>query len=736
MAENEIIKISGIVDTVVYRNVNNGYSIIELDMGDVLTTVVGEIGNVEEGEELELSGEYVTNAKYGVQFKASLCERKLPETAYAIQKYLGSGAIKGIGPALAKSIVEEFGERSLEVIENSPELLVKVKGITAKKVDKISSEFQRIFGIRKLMNHLAQYEVSPSVAISAWKKWGQFSIDIINENPYSLCSYGVGLDFQKADEIADRLEIPFNDRNRIVAGIDYILYENAGDGHTCLPTDALQEKACAYLEISEEDFYKALEYQYEEENLFEYIKKGRSFTYLRDYYLAESHIAERLQVAGDFLLDTEYNYDDLITLEEECNGIKYESLQRKAISLALSQGFLILTGGPGTGKTTTLNAIISLYQQRGMEVMIAAPTGRAAKRISDLTGYDAKTIHRLLEVEYGENGNLKFVHDGDNPIDCDVIIIDEMSMVDTLLFSSLLAALKNTCRIILVGDSDQLPSVGAGNILKDLIDSKAMPTVALTEIFRQARESGIVTNAHAIVSGEMPNLDNTSKDFFFIQRLEQEQAMNTVVELYKTRLPRAYGYNSVEDIQIISPARNGIMNIVDINKRIQNEINPQKNGMDELKGKVYSFRVNDKVMQTRNNYDILWEKDGEHGKGIFNGDIGIIREIRRRDGIAVIDFEGRIAAYSVEILEHLELAYAITVHKSQGSEFPAVILVLVGGSEKLYYRNLFYTAVTRARNFLVTVGSVTNIERMVENNRRTRRYSCLKDMLSKRDDDE
>ncbi len=731
MEEKKLIKISGIVDSVVYRNINNGYAVIELDMGDVLTTVVGEIGNVEEGEELELSGEYVNNTKYGVQFRASLCERKLPETVYAIQKYLGSGVIKGIGPALAKSIVEEFGDRSLEIIENSPELLVKVKGITAKKVDAISSEFQRIFGIRKLMNYLSAYEIAPFIAISAWKKWGQFSVEIIEENPYSLCADDIGLDFFKAEEMAGRIGIGFDDRNRVVAGINYILKDNAESGHTCLPTDSLQEVACRFLEISEEDFYKALEYQYEEENLIEYIKDKRSFTYLADYYFAEKFISDRLHVAGDFLLDTEYDYDDLITLEEEVNGIKYESLQRKAISLALSQGFLILTGGPGTGKTTTLNAIISLYQQKGMNVMIAAPTGRAAKRISDLTGYEAKTIHRLLEVGYGEDGAPKFVHDFNNPLECDVIIVDEMSMVDTLLFSSLLNGLKHSCRIILVGDSDQLPSVGAGNILKDLIDSKAMPTVQLTEIFRQARESSIVTGAHRIVNGEMPEIDNKSKDFFFMQRLEQEEAMNTVVELYTKRLPKAYGYDPVSDIQIISPARKGIMNIVDINKRIQAEVNPPSKNTGELRGMVYTFRENDKVMQTRNNYDIVWKKDDESGTGIFNGDIGFIREIRRRDGVAVIDFEGRIAEYSTDFLEQLELAYAVTVHKSQGSEFPAVILTLVGGSEKLYYRNLLYTAVTRAKNLLVIVGSVTKLQDMVENNRRTLRYSCLKDMISK-----
>jgi len=732
LEEKELVKISGTVESIVYKNPSNGYIILELDFNNTLVTVVGEIGNVDEGEELYLEGEYVNNPKYGVQFKALVCERKMPETAHAIQKYLSSGVIKGIGPALAKNIVDVFGEKSLEIIENNPEQLAKVKGFTKKKIETVRQELQRVFGMRKLMSYLEVFKISPAIAIKAWKKWGQFSIDIIKDNPYALCDFGVDLDFIKADEMAAELEYPNDNPNRIKAGITYILNENANSGHTCVPTDFLQKTSCQFLDISEEAFYKTLEQEYTEANLIEYVKNNRCFTYLSDYYVAENYIVSRLSAMKAFFLDSGIEFDNAIDLIEEENGIKYEELQRKAISLALSKGFLILTGGPGTGKTTTLNAIISLYEQQGLKAVIAAPTGRAAKRISDLTGYNAKTIHRLLEVAYDDgSGIMKFVHNNQNTLDCDVLIVDEMSMVDTLLFAELLRGIKLSCKLILVGDSDQLPSVGAGNLLKDLIDSKTMTVVQLTEIFRQARESCIVTSAHRIVNGEMPELDNSSKDFFILQRNDEKATIETIVDLYKRRLPKAYKYDPTTDIQIISPSRKGTAGTVEINKRIQLEINPPKLGKNEIRGPVYIFRENDKVMQTRNNYDIVWKKEDEVGTGVYNGDIGVITEIRKREGIIVIDFEGKMVEYTTDMLEQLELAYAITVHKSQGSEFPAVIFSIVGVSNKLYYRNLLYTAVTRAKEILVIIGTSEMLEIMIENKRKTLRYSCFKDMLKR-----
>ncbi len=727
--EERLLNIEGCVDKVIYRNENTSYVVIDLDMGNAMATVVGELGNVEEGEVLKVSGNYINHPKFGVQFSAKYCERKLPQSAYAIQKYLSSGVIKGIGPSLAERIVDAFGERTLDVIENTPSELLKIKGISPKKYNEISQEFNRIFGIRRLMIFLSEYGVPPSFAVKAWKRWGQFSIDIIKENPYCLCGFGIELDFQKADKIAKLLDMPFNSMERIRAGIAYVLSGNTLLGHTCLPTDRLQKSVCDFLGVSEEDFYKTLEYEYKEENVIEYIKGNISYSFLPDYYVAERYISSRIEAISDFFKDNLNDYEQVISLEEEREGIKYEELQRKAISLALSRGFLILTGGPGTGKTTTLNAIISLYEQQGMRVMICAPTGRAAKRISDLTGYEAKTIHRLLEMGYDGDGKLKFIHNENNPINCDVLIVDEMSMVDTLLFEALLRGIKLNCRLIMVGDSNQLPSVGAGNLLKDMIESGKITVVELKKIFRQAQQSCIVTNAHRIVNGEVPDLTKKDSDFFFLQRQNEETVLETVVDLYKNRLPKAYGYSPLDDIQILSPTRKGVLGVIELNKRLQAEINPPQKHLSEAKSIIYTFRENDKVMQTKNNYDIVWIKDNEAGAGIFNGDIGTIKRISKRDGVAVIDFDGRIAEYSLDMLEQLELAYAVTVHKSQGSEFPAVIIPLFGGFSKLYYRSLLYTAVTRAKKLLIIVGSKERIEYMVANNRKALRHTCLKHML-------
>lgn len=727
--ENELIHIEGTVETVLFCNEQNGYIVLDLDTGGDYVTVVGELGTIEEGEELRLTGKYVTHPKFGAQFRAEACERKLPATETAILKYLSSGVIKGIGPTLAKRMVEEFGDKTLEVIENTPEDLIKVKGMSAKKADEISQEFRRIFGIRALMIFLAGYGVSPSVAVSAWKRWGQFAVEQIKANPYILCSQGIELEFSKAEEMAARLEIPKDSPGRIRAGICYILTHNAFNGHTCLPEDRLKETAVKLLDVGEEVFDDNLSAACGDDELCVYDKDGRSFVFLQDFFRAEQYISTRLSVMNDCFKDTGTDYSKLIDIEEKTKIITYADKQREAISLALSKGFLILTGGPGTGKTTTLKAIISLYEQRGMKVMITAPTGRAAKRIADLTGYPAKTIHRLLEVMYDKSGQLKFKHNEQDPVSCDVMIIDEMSMVDTLLFESLLRALKLSCRLIMVGDSDQLPSVGAGNILKDMIDSGRLTVVALNEIFRQAQQSCIITNAHKIVNGEEPDLSRKDSDFFFMQRLDAEGAAVTVTELCSRRLPDAYGYSPLDDIQVLCPSRKGILGSVEMNKMLQRVLNPPKKELSEVKGILFTFRDGDKVMQTKNNYDIVWKKDGENGTGIFNGDIGIIVKVKRGEGTVVIDFEGRIAEYSLEMLEQLELAYAITVHKSQGSEFTAVIIPLLGGFDKLYYRNLLYTAVTRAKKMLIIVGSKSIVEKMVHNDRRTLRYTCLRHMI-------
>ncbi len=724
-------EIEGVVDTVTYCNPENGYIVLDLDVNGDYVTVVGELGNIEEGEELIVTGAYTKHAKYGMQFRASYCQRKMPATTSAILKYLSSGALKGIGKTLASRIVEQFGEKSLDIIENEPEQLVKVKGITAVKAEEISMDFKRVFGMRALMIFLAQYGIQPSAAVSAWKKWGQYAVEIIKENPYILCGSGIELEFDKAENMAKKIGFPLEGEARISAGITYILVNNTFSGHTCLPYDRLKKTSLMLLEISEERFDKCLEKMCGEGDLVRYEKDGRDFIYLDEYFRAEEYITGRLAVMSRSLKDTEYDYSKLIDIEEKTKVITYAEQQRKAISLALSQGFMILTGGPGTGKTTTLKAIISLYEQRGLKVMIAAPTGKAAKRISDLTGYEAKTIHRMLEVIFDNSGKLKFKHNENNPVSCDIMIVDEMSMVDTLLFEALLRALKLSCRLIMVGDSDQLPSVGAGNVLKDMIDCGLLPVVKLTEIFRQAQQSCIITNAHKIVNGEYPDMSRSDNDFFFMQRLDYESASDTVIDLTVNRLPAAYDYTPADDIQVLCPSRKGALGVVEMNKVLQLAINPPQKDKPDIKGVQYNFRTDDKVMQVKNNYDIEWTKGIEKGTGIFNGDIGIIIKTVKAESKLFIDFDGRVAEYTYEMLDQLELAYAISVHKSQGSEFNAVIIPLLGGFEKLYYRNLLYTAVTRAKKLLIIVGSRRAVEKMVDNNRRTLRYSCLRHMLER-----
>ena len=714
-----------------FRNSNNGYIVFDLDAGGELITAVGELGDIEEGEKLRLEGRYVTHARFGTQFQAEYCERMLPNTAVHIQKYLASGVIKGIGPSLAKKIVTEFGDRTLEVMENTPERLLDIKGISPKKCENITSEIKQIFNLRKLMTWLSKFEIKARYAMKAFKKWGFQSMEVIQSNPYLLCSYGVELEFSKAEKVAASMEIPHNSPMRIKAGITYILLENTYNGHTCIPFERLRAKVCDYLKTDEADFDLSYEEEIADGNLAEYFKesKNRKYVFLADYYNAERYIAERLSVIQAFSSPDVDDYEKMIDRKEKETGIKYERLQRLAISGALSKGLLILTGGPGTGKTTTLNAIISMYMEKGEKVMIAAPTGRAAKRISDLTGYEAKTIHRLLEVQYDMDGKLRFSHNENNPLRCSVLVVDEMSMVDTLLFESLLRALRINCRLIMVGDSDQLPSVGAGNILKDMIDSKRLPVVELKEIFRQAQQSCIITNAHRIISGVHPDLTQKDNDFFFFQRLSYEAASDFISDLCIKRLPDAYGFSPSEDIQILCPSRKGPLGVVELNKKLQNLINPPAKNKTETKTMIYTFRPGDKVMQTKNNYDIEWKRDDEQGTGVFNGDIGRVLSVNKADREVIIDFDGRVCLYTFELLEQVELAYAITVHKSQGSEFNVVILPVLGGFEKLYYRNLLYTAVTRAKKMLIIVGSQTKVFQMVDNDRKTLRYTCQREMI-------
>ncbi|MDE6776149.1 MAG: ATP-dependent RecD-like DNA helicase [Ruminococcus sp.] len=722
--------IEGSVENIVFRNTSNGYVVLDLDSGGEMIPVFGNLGDIDEGEMLSLEGEYINKGKYGIQFSAEYCERKLPQDKINIEKYLASGAVRGIGPGLARKIVQTFGDQTLEIIEKNPQRLREVKGISQQKCDEIAAEAAKLFSLRILTSYLSGFDIKPADAMKTFRKYGSDSIQLIKLNPYVLCSDSIGIDFGKADSVASSLDIPRNAQSRIIAGMQCILRAFALYGNSCMLIEHLLKTVSERLEISEKEFYEAYNTAIDNNDLYNYVIDDSEFVYLPDYFIAEQFIADRIHILNDFAPPEDFDFNKLIDDEEKKNSIKYAEKQRTAINMAMSRGIMILTGGPGTGKTTTLNAVISLLEKRGCEVLLTAPTGRAAKRMSDLTGRDAKTIHRLLEAIYDQSDNLVFARNEKNPLKCDAVIVDEMSMVDSLLFEKLLRALRIGCKLIMVGDFNQLPSVGAGNLLKDMIQSGAVPTVELTEIFRQAQKSCIITNAHKIVAGEYPDITQKNNDFFFFSRNDYGKATELIVDLIKRRLPNAYNYSPLNDIQIIAPSRKGTVGTIELNRILQEHLNPPDGKKAEYRYFSNIYRKGDKVMQTRNNYNIPWTKDDESGMGIYNGDIGRIISISVPKQSAVIDFDGRIAEYPFDILPQVELAYAITVHKSQGCEFEAVIMPVMGVFQKLAYRNLLYTAVTRAKKLLILVGTEKDIEKMVDNDKRTLRYSCLKKMLA------
>lgn len=727
MAEN-LISIRGTVEDIVFYNEDNGYVVLDMDCDNVLVTAVGMLGDVHEGEELTLWGDYVNSPKYGRQFKAEVFERSLPKSKEAIRKYLGSGVIAGIGPAVAKRIVTAFGEDTLEIMENDSVKLAAIKGITTERAISIGKEFNKITGLRKAMTYFSKYGIQPITIASVWKMYEGRTMEVIKDNPYILCENGIDLPFREADRLGEALGIPKNSEERVLSGIIWCLRVNAANGHTCVREIALTDTVCYELEISEEIFWDALRIAESRGDIILDDKYDDRFVFLTEYYRAECFIAEKLAEMIKRSDSGNVNYADEIAAIEWTEGIQYEELQREAINASMNNHVFILTGGPGTGKTTTLNAIISLSKQRGLKVKLAAPTGRAAKRMADLTGCPAQTIHRLLEVDFGSGGH-GFKRGEENPLSCDVLVIDEMSMVDTLLMSSLLKAVKSRTRLIMVGDSNQLPSVGAGNILRDLIASGRVPMIELKEIFRQAAESLIVTNAHRIVRGEMPVLNDRKSDFFFMPTDSEEETLRLVIELCKTRLPNTYGYSSIEDIQVLCPSKLGTVGTQSINQSLQLALNPPARNKQELKYFNQLFRTGDKIMQTKNDYDVEWRRGAEKSHGIFNGDIGLVRSADRANDRLEIDFDGRTAVYDTDMLKRIEHAYAVTIHKSQGSEYPAVIIPLPNGMDRLTYRNLLYTAVTRAKNILIVIGSPRKVQSMVENDRRMLRYSCLRPML-------
>ncbi|MEG2233255.1 MAG: ATP-dependent RecD-like DNA helicase [Oscillospiraceae bacterium] len=726
----EAQKIQGSVENVIFRNDDTGFAVIDLGVADELVTVVGELFGVAAGEELTVWGEYATHPSFGRQFKASACERVLPSTSAAILKYLSNKAINGVGPAIARRMVDAFGDKTLDVIAKQPELLSGIKGISRAKADEISAEFRKIYGVRETIASLSALGLDTSDALILYRSFSEYSVELIRDNPYLLCGFPLYKEFEFADGLASRFEIAPDDAKRIRAGLVYILRHNLSNGHTCIPTEKLIDTAFGFLDLARDSVEIAL-YDAVEDNLLRVAKiEGAERVFLNELMRAERYIAERLQLLNSLSYVDAENADEKINEFEKLNDIQYEALQRKAIELSLTTGAVVITGGPGTGKTTTLNAIISLCEHGGDDVLLAAPTGRAAKRLSELTGREAKTIHRLLEVDYQSAETLKFVHDETNPLKGDVVVIDEMSMVDVNLFESLLRGIKPHCRLIMVGDFNQLPSVGAGNILRDIIDSGACETVEFQKIFRQAAKSLIVVNAHCIVDGQVPDIDTKDKDFFFL-RTQKEQGAGLICDLVGARLPKAYKFNPFSDIQVLTPSRKGLLGTMNLNDELRARLNPQSKEKAEVRIMGQLFRVGDRIMQIKNNYDIKWEKDsGENGLGVFNGDIGLVSAVDRNTQIIVCLFDDRRVKYTFEQARQLESAYAVTVHKSQGSEFPCVVLGLADFSNKLAYRNLLYTAVTRARSLLVIVGEQAMLERMVENDRKMLRYTGLRAFLS------
>ena len=717
----------GTVQSVIYRNEENGYSVISVTNNGASATAVGIMTSVNTGDELKLIGNWKVHASYGKQFAFDCYEQSLPSNKEGILRYLSSGAVKGIGRAMAKKIVARFGEDSFDVIKNEPERLCVIKGISKEKAEAMSEDIRNTLGMRELMTELGGYHISVQEAVKIWKNYGSDAFDRIKENPYILCSDEIGIEFRRADGIAAKLGRSADDEYRVNAGIMYILSQNMQlYGHTCMPKSSVTEAAVKFLQLDNETVKNAAEKMIKNGSIIRHEVGEREFLFLPSMYQSESYSAQRLDAMLEFPPESITGVEKALDVFEKKKKIKYAELQRKAIIQALSGKMLILTGGPGTGKTTTLNAIIELCRQCGLKVMLAAPTGRAAQRMSELTGKTAKT-----EVEWDKNDMPAFKRNERNMLECDVLVIDELSMVDSVLFESVLRALPLDCRLIMVGDNDQLPSVSAGNVLGELIKSGKIPCVQLTEIFRQSMKSLIVTNAHKIVNGEMPEITRTDNDFFFMHYSDANIISRKIVELCSSRLPKAYRYSPLDDIQVLCPSRKGELGVLSMNEKLQAALNPKTALTKETVFENIIYRTGDKVMQVKNNYHLVWKKaDGTSGTGVFNGDIGIISDIDTAAGIVTVRFDDRLVEYELEMLGNLELAYAVTVHKSQGNEFNAVIMPLYAVPEMLCYRNLLYTAVTRAKKTLILVGEVYVMEKMVMNSNKTKRFSALSSLLN------
>ena len=722
--EQQLMKLEGTVEHVIYENADSGYAVFEVDAGGTDVVVAGNVGGVDNGMSVTVYGHMVNHPSYGEQFRAETIEARLPEDRTAILSYLSSGVLPYIGPSTAKKIVAKFGDDTLTVIAETPQRLCELKGITEQKAAIISNEFRRMYGVREVVAWFARYGMTAQQAVTCYRALGPHTVEALTQNPYLLCGEPLQLKFGQVDTIAAALQFETGCRLRVAAGLLYALRHNAGNGHTCLPRDKLLESTSKFLRLPLGDLEAALDELLSSEELRTRTFDGVEYIYLPDLLSAEEDIAARIGQLSTFPTEAPPTLDADIRVLEMAQGFAYAPLQRQAIRLALSSRVMVLTGGPGTGKTTTVNAILSLYEALYDRVALCAPTGRAAKRLSELTNHAASTIHRLLEVDYS-SGSVRFIHNEKNLLKYDVIILDEMSMVDVKLFQALVTALRYSCRIIMVGDADQLPSVGPGNLLGEIIRSECVPTVCLNEIFRQAKRSLIVENAHHIICGEPLQKGGKTDDFFFLEA-DGDAAQKLVCDLVTTRLPRSYGFDPVRDIQVLCPTKLGPTGTQALNVELQNLLNPEQKGKPQLQSAARVFRVGDKVMQVRNNYEIVWQRiGGEQGVGAYNGDIGIVESINTRERSMVVRMDDRRLVYPAENLNELEIAYAITVHKSQGSEFPAVILPVAQVPPRLCYRNLFYTGVTRARKLCIVAGRRDVANRMMSNVRQNLRYSGL-----------
>ena len=745
------MKLEGYVEHIIYRNTENGYSVLNLVSDGEETTVVGTFHYISEGELLELEGEYTEHPLYGQQFHMERFEVKVPQDALAMERYLGSGAIKGIGAALAARIVRRFGAKTFEIMEREPERLAEIKGISERKAREIAGQMEEKRELRQAMVFLQEYGISVNLAVKVYERYGQEIYRMIKENPYRLAEDIAGVGFRTADEIAKKVGIREDSDFRIRSGLLYTLLGASSEGHTCLPEELLLRKAAELLRVPAEAVERYLNDLSMDRKLVRKIfsdaeGRERTFVYSSAAYYAELSTAVMLSRLNLTLETSDTEIDTLLHRVSRQSKIELDERQKEAVSEAVKHGVLILTGGPGTGKTTTINAMIRYFEAEGLEILLAAPTGRAAKRMTEATGCQARTIHRMLELSGGPEsagGRASFMKNEDDPLEADVIIIDEMSMVDLYLMQALLKAVVPGTRLILVGDVNQLPSVGPGSVLQDLIRSEAFPVVRLTKIFRQAAESDIIVNAHKINRGERIVLDNKSRDFFFLQRQDPNVILRVVLALVQEKLPR-YVNAQPSDIQVLTPMRKGALGVENLNRVLQRYLNPAAPDKPELpfghgsaggedgENQKGVLRTGDKVMQIRNNYQLEWEVRNRYGiavdrgLGVFNGDMGIVRGINSFAEEVTVEFdEGRMVSYPYKQLDELELAYAVTVHKSQGSEYPAVVIPLLAGPRPLMNRNLLYTAVTRARSCVTLVGSAGTFQAMVDNGTEQKRYTGL-----------